>query len=90
MKKVRVDELKRALKLDVVEKFSQSIESSAVGRPLNFLEESKSDANTDMYDIETSIEIYRNFLEWLFATFNEEQETHKTSDSKKEANSVTK
>ena len=79
MKKVRIDELKRALKLNVVEKFSQSIESSVVGRPLNFLEESKSDANTDMYDIETSIEIYRNFLEWLFATFKEDERSFRKS-----------
>ena len=48
MKKVGIDELKRALKLDVVKKFTQSIESSVEGSPLNFLEESKSDVNTNI------------------------------------------
>jgi len=79
MKNVRIDELKRALKLDVVQKFSQSVENSVEGRPLNFLEESKSDFNTDMYDTEKSIQIYRNFLEWLFATFNEDERSFRKS-----------
>ena len=62
MKNVRIDELKMAFKEDVVLKFLPSIESSAEGSPLNFLEISKSDVNTDMYDAENSAEIYRNFL----------------------------
>ena len=79
MRNVRIDELKRALKLNVVEKFLPSIESSTEGCPLNFLETSKTDLNTDMYDAENSAEIYRNFLEWLFATFKEDERSFRKS-----------
>ncbi|MBS8272011.1 class I SAM-dependent methyltransferase [Thalassospira tepidiphila] len=79
MSNIRVDELKAALKDDVVEKFLPSIENSDCGQFLNFLERSKSDINTDMYDAVNSIQIYRNFLEWLFATFKEDEKNFRKS-----------
>ena len=79
MNNPRVDELKAALKSDVVEKFLLSIETLADGHPLNFLEKTKSDINTDMYDAEASVEIYRNFLNWLFATFKEDEKSFRKS-----------
>ena len=41
---------------------------------VNLLPQSKYDKNVDLYDNDNSVEIYRNFLSWLFATFKQSEE----------------
>lgn len=79
MNKFRVEEIKAALKDDIVERFRTSIEDSDCGDFLNLIEIEKSDVNTEMYDIETSVQVYKNFLKWLFATFNEDEHSFRKS-----------
>ena len=75
----RIDELKMALKQEIVDKFSLSVKECKRGGFLNFMEFRKDDFNTEMYDKDSSIDIYRNFLDWLFATFEEDESTFRKS-----------
>lgn len=79
MNNSRIEELKKAMKADVFQNFSPIIVRADIGQPLNLMEDSKSDINTSMYDAENSIEIYRNFLDWLFATFQEDEQNFRKS-----------
>ena len=79
MNKLRVNELKAALKDDVIERFLSSIEVSDCGDYLNLMNTVKSDINTEMWDNDKSIQIYRNFLQWLFATFKEDERSFRKS-----------
>jgi len=79
MKDFRVNELKAALKQELVDEFLPSIEGCKGGNFLNLMKSGKADINTEMYDNDSSIKIYRNFLEWLFATFREDEGTFRKS-----------
>ena len=59
--------------------FLLSIEDCKRGGFLNFIKFGKDDINTEMYDNDSSIKIYRNFLEWLFTTFKEDESTFRKS-----------
>lgn len=79
MNTYRQNELKAALKQEYVDEFLPSIEACKRGNFLNLMNSVKADINTEMYDKDSSIKIYRNFLEWLFATFKEDEGTFRKS-----------
>ena len=61
MNKLRVNELKAALKENIIGKVPIIYEAFDCGNYLNLMEKEKSDENTKMYDNEKSVQIYRNF-----------------------------
>ena len=73
MDNVRVAELKAALKDTFFAVPNAFDERAGKGEYLDLLRGAKEDINTKMYDSDSSIEIYRNFLDWLFATFGEDE-----------------
>ena len=71
--KYRALELSAALKNTHLNALRAQIDTNNKGDILNLLNQKKIDINTAMYDSDTSVDIYRNFLDWLFATFQEDE-----------------
>ena len=79
MNEFRVNELKSALKQELIDDFLPSIERCRSGEFINLMKSIKADRNTKTYDNDSSIEIFRNYLEWLFATFREDERLFRKS-----------
>jgi SAM-dependent methyltransferase len=75
MKLSRVVEFRASLKDEYAAKYSDDIEQCSKGKFINLLDKTKEDINTEMYDTESSVVLYRNFLNWLFATFEEDEQS---------------
>ena len=72
-------ELKSALKYEIFDEFVSSLKNCNRGVFIDLIKISKNDKNTDMYDSDVSIEVYQNFLNWLFATFQQDERSFRKS-----------
>ena len=75
MKFSRIDELRSSLKDEYAIKYSDRVKQCSKGKFINLLDKNKEDINTEMYDSEGSEVLYRNFLNWMFATFREDEQS---------------
>jgi len=67
-------ELRNSLKLDLATKYDNEITNYSPHEYINLLEKPLIDEfNSTQYNQENSTEIYRNFLNWLFLTFKENE-----------------